>query len=383
MMTIGFRSNARQASLAGMLVLAATLSGWAATAETFTSEHYTLRVVTVADRLDEPWSLAWLPDGRMLVTEKPGNLRIVSSDGTVSDPVGGVPDVADGGQGGLLDVLVDPGFETNRTIYLSYSEPGRGGSGTAVARARLDGDRLSDVQVLFQQLPKSSGGRHFGSRLVMARDGTLFITTGDRGERNRVQDPTINRGQVIRIATDGEIPSDNPFVGRNDTRPEIWSYGHRNPQGAALHPETGALWIHEHGARGGDEVNIPLAGRNYGWPVISYGRHYSGAKIGEGTAKSGMEQPAYYWDPSIAPSGMTFYTGDKFPEWQGNLLVGALKYRLVARLTLDGENVVAEERFLNRLNERIRDVRQGPDGYVYLLTDSGNGRILRLEPVGS
>jgi glucose/arabinose dehydrogenase len=348
--------------------------------ETFESQHYTLRLVTVADGLENPWSLAWLPDGRMLVTEREGRLRIVTADGKVSPPIEGLPEIADGGQGGLLDVIVDPNFETNRTIFFSFSEPGQGGKGTAVARAVLDGNRLSELKILFRQLPKTGGGRHFGSRLVIARDGTLFVTVGERGERERAQDTTVNRGQVIRIDRDGGIPRDNPFVGGNDARPEIWSYGHRNPQGAALHPETGMLWIHEHGARGGDEINIPLAGRNYGWPVIAYGRHYSGGKIGEGTHKPGMEQPIYYWDPSIAPSGMTFYTGDKFPKWRGNLLVGALKYELVARLELDNGSVRGEERLLTDLGERIRDVRQGPDGYVYLLSDSGNGRIMRLEP---
>jgi len=350
-------------------------------AETFDSRDYTLRVVTVAEDLREPWSLAWLPDGRMLVTEKVGRLRIVGSDGAVSPPVNGLPKIGYGGQGGLLDVLVDPRFAENRTIYFSYAESGEGGRGTAVARAMLDGDRLSDLRVIFRQTPKAGGGRHFGGRLAMARDGTLFITVGERGQRERAQDTTVNRGQVIRIHTDGRIPDDNPFVGRDGYRPEIWSYGHRNPQGAALHPETGKLWIHEHGARGGDEINIPLAGRNYGWPVIAYGRHYSGAKIGEGTEKPGMEQPIHYWDPSIAPSGMAFYTGNKFPKWQGNLLVGALKFELVARLELDGERVRDEERILHDLGERIRDVRQGPDGYVYLLTDSSDGRILRVEPV--
>ena len=355
---------------------------WApAAAETYESQHYTLRLVTVADELEQPWSLAWLPDGRMLVTEKVGRLRIVMPDGAISPPVKGLPKVAHGGQGGLLDVIVDPDFVSNRTIYFSYSEPGEGGSGTAVARAVLDDGRLFDLKVLFRQLPKSRGGRHFGSRLVIARDGALFVTVGERGERNRAQDTTINRGQVIRIGTDGRIPEDNPFVGRKGYRPEIWSYGHRNPQGAALHPETGKLWIHEHGAAGGDEINIPLAGHNYGWPVIAYGRHYTGGKIGEGTHKQGMEQPVYYWDPSIAPSGTTFYTGDRFPKWKGNLLVGALKFRLVARLELDGETVRDEERILEDLGERIRDVRQGPDGYLYLLTDSSNGRILRIEPV--
>jgi len=368
--------------LAGFAAVALVLSNTVYAADTYDSEHYTLRVVTVAEDLDEPWSLAWLPDGRMLVTEKPGRLPIVSPDGAVSPAVGGLPTVDDGGQGGLLDVIVDPGFASNRTIYFSYSERGSGGKGTAVASARLTGDRLEEVTVLFRQQPKSGGGRHFGSRLVLARDGTLFVTVGERGERQRAQDTGVNRGQVVRIHTDGRIPADNPFVATDGARPEIWSYGHRNPQGAALHPETGDLWLHEHGARGGDEVNIARPGRNYGWPVIAYGRHYSGAKIGEGRAKPGMEQPVYYWDPSIAPSGMTFYTGDKFPEWKGNLLVGALKFRLVARLVLDGETVVEEERLLQGIGERIRDVRQGPDGYVYLLTDASDGRILRLEPAG-
>lgn len=367
-----------------LLILAAFLAACAGAAdadETYESRHYTLRLVTVADGLEDPWSLAWLPDGRMLVTEREGRLRIVSADGKVSPPVDGLPEIADGGQGGLLDVIVDPNFETSRTIFFSFSEPGQGGKGTAVARAVLEGNRLSDLKILFRQLPKTGGGRHFGSRLVSARDGTLFATVGERGERDRAQDTTVNRGQVIRIHKDGSIPKDNPFVGRKGYRPEIWSFGHRNPQGAALHPETGKLWIHEHGARGGDEINIPLAGRNYGWPVVAYGRHYSGGKIGEGSHKPGMEQPVHYWDPSIAPSGMTFYTGDKFPKWKGNLLVGALKYRLVARLELDGETVGEEERILESLGERIRDIRQGPDGYLYLLNDSGDGKILRLEPV--
>ncbi len=368
-----------------IVVLIAAVFAWAAApaaAETYKSRDYTLRLVTVAEGLDHPWSLAWLPDGRMLVTEKSGRLRTVTPDGQISKPIKGVPDVVDSGQGGLLDVIPDPGFATNRTIYFSYSERGEGGTGTAVARAVLDGDRLKDLTVIFRQVPKSGGGRHFGSRLVIAPDGTLFVTVGERGERERAQDTTINRGQVVRIHTDGRIPKDNPFVGKAGARPEIWSYGHRNPQGAALHPETGALWVHEHGAAGGDEVNIPRPGRNYGWPVIAYGRHYFGGKIGEGTKKQGMEQPVHYWDPSIAPSGMAFYTGDKFPKWRGNLLVGALKFQLLARLTLEGERVVDEERILEPLGERIRDVRQGPDGYVYLLTDADDGRILRLEPAG-
>ncbi|MGI9413812.1 MAG: PQQ-dependent sugar dehydrogenase [Hyphomicrobiales bacterium] len=369
------------AGLAAAVFLAAPAAH--ADAQTIETEHHSLRVVSVADGLDEPWSLAWMPDGRMLVTEKPGRLRVVARDGRLSKPVRGVPKVASAGQGGLLDVILDPAFGTNRKIYFSYSEPGQGGQGTAVASATLDGNRLTGLKVLFRQTPKSGGGRHFGSRLVIARDGTLFITVGDRGQRDRVQNTKINRGQVIRIHTDGRIPDDNPFVGRKGFRPETWSHGHRNPQGAALHPVTGKLWVHEHGPSGGDEVNVVEAGRNYGWPVIGYGRHYSGAKVGVGTSKPGLEQPVHYWDPSIAPSGMAFYTGDKFPKWKGNLLVGALGHQTVVRLVLDGEKVIGEERLLDNLGERIRDVRIGPDGHIYLLTDSADGRILRIEPARS
>jgi glucose/arabinose dehydrogenase len=348
-------------------------------AQTYKSEHYRLRLATVAKGFDHPWSVAFLPDGRMLVTERPGRLRLVTAAGKISAPIKGVPRVYARGQGGLLDVVVDPDFAANRTIYLSYAQPGSRGAGTAVARAVLAGNRLKDLKILFRQFPKTSGGRHFGSRLVIAPDGTLFVTVGERGERRRAQDTTVNRGQIVRIRRDGSIPDDNPFVGKRRARPEIWSYGHRNPQGAALHPSSGKLWTVEHGARGGDEINIPLPGRNYGWPVIAFGQHYSGGRIGEGTHKAGMEQPVYYWDPSIAPSGMAFYTGDRFPAWKGNLFIGALKFRLLARLTLAGEKVVAEERLFSELGERIRDVRQGPDGYLYLLTDSADGRLLRIE----
>ena len=235
--------------------------------------------------------------------------------------------------------------------------------------------------MIFRQTPKAGTSRHFGSRLVIARDGTLFITVGERGQRERAQDPSVNRGQVVHINRDGTIPKDNPFVSKAGYRPEIWSYGHRNPQGAALHPDTGKLWTVEHGARGGDEINVPQPGRNYGWPVIAYGRHYWGGKIGEGTHKAGMEQPIYYWDPSIAPSGMAFYTGDRYPRWKGNVFVGALSFQLLSRLELNGEKVVKEERLFKELSERIRDVRQGPDGYLYMLTDSDDGRLLRIEAV--
>ncbi|MED5618980.1 PQQ-dependent sugar dehydrogenase [Ideonella sp. BN130291] len=339
-----------------------------------------VQVDTVASGLQHPWSLAFLPDGRMLVTERPGRLRIVSADGRVSPPVQGVPPVQAQGQGGLLDVALDPAFATNRTLYLSFAEPGEGGAGTAVARAVLDGAALKDLRVIYRQTPKVGGGNHFGSRLVFGRDGTLFITQGDRfSERERAQDLSVTIGKIVRIRTDGSIPPDNPFVQRKGARPEIWSYGHRNVQGAALDP-NGQLWTAEHGAQGGDEINRPGAGRNHGWPVITYGRDYSGAKIGIGTAAAGMEQPVHYFDPSIAPSGMAFYTGDKFPGWKGDLLVGSLKFTHLARLQLRDGRVVAEMRYLEDLQERIRDVRQGPDGFVYLLTDSADGRLLRLRP---
>jgi glucose/arabinose dehydrogenase len=324
--------------------------------------------------------MAFLDDGRLLVTERPGRLRYITDDGALSAPIQGVPEVFASGQGGLLDVALDPEFKDNQLVYLSYAEADKDGASTAVGRGRLAGSRLEGFEVIFRQMPRASGGRHFGSRLVFAPDGRLFITIGDRGERDRVQDLSIHRGQVIRVEPDGSVPGDNPFVGKDGYRPETWSHGHRNPQGAALHPGTSKLWTVMHGARGGDEINIPEAGRNYGWPVITYGRDYNMLPIGEGTHKEGMEQPVYYWDPSIAPSGMDFYTGDRFPEWRGSLLVGALKSRMLVRLILEGEKVVAEERMLADLGERIRQVRQGPEGYVYLLTDSPDGRLLRLEP---
>ena len=356
-------------------VLAALVAGGACTQSAsqdsiYSSQHHRFRVVTVATGLEHPWGLAFLPDGRMLVTERPGRLRIVERDGRLNAPLAGVPAVYAQGQGGLLDVALAPDFDRTRMIYLSYAERGEGGAGTAAARARLGDNGLENVQLVFRQQPKVSGGAHFGSRLVFTSDGYVFITTGDRQRREFVQDLNRQQGKVIRVRISGAVPGE----------PEIWSYGHRNLQGAALHPETGQLWTVEHGARGGDEVNAPRQGRNYGWPVITYGRDYSGVRIGEGTAKEGMEQPIHYWDPSIAPSGMLFYTGDRFPQWNGNLFVGALGHQLLSRLELDGEKVTREERLLREVNTRIRDVRQGPDGLIYLLTDEGDGRILRLEP---
>jgi glucose/arabinose dehydrogenase len=345
-----------------------------------------LGVVTVAKGLENPWGIAFLPDGRMLVTERPGRLRLVSPDGTLGAPVEGVPKVDARGQGGLLDVVLDPSFAANRRVYLSYSEPGTGGdagkNGTAVARGRLDGNRLADVAVIFRQKDKHAGTAHFGSRLVFDRSGRLFVTLGDRfARRDDAQNLGTHFGKTIRIEPDGRVPDDNPFVKTAGALPEIWSYGHRNMQGAALHPTSGELWTHEHGPQGGDEVNVDLAGRNYGWPVITYGAEYgSGQKIGEGTTKPGIEAPVTYWVPSIAPSGMAFLTSDRYPGWKGSLFVGALRGKVLVRLELDGRKVVREERLLADLDERLRDVRQGPDGWLYLLTDNDDGRILRLTP---
>lgn len=338
-------------------------------------------VTPVATGLQHPWGLAFLPDGRMLVTERPGRLRYVSPDGKLSEPVAGVPAVHAVNQGGLLDVALDPGFASNATIYLSFAERGEGDeNGTAVARARLDGMQLVDVTVIYRQQPKFASGHHFGSRLVFAKDGTLFVTQGDRNKlREGVQDLSTDIGKVVRIRTDGKVPADNPFVGRVGARPEIWSYGHRNIQGAALHPASGELWTHEHGPRGGDEINVTRAGLNYGWPVITYGREYHGPAIGEGTAKAGMEQPLHYWVPSIGPSGMAFHDGNGYPQWKGQLFVGALASKQLVRLELDsGGGVRAEERIA--IGERVRDVRVGPDGALYLLTDEDPGRLLRVVP---
>ena len=359
-------------------LLPATMAG-IATAQEMRTERAILKVVTLAQGLDHPWGLAFLPDGRLLVTERAGRMRIIERDGKVGTPLANVPAVVAQGQGGLLDVLLDRQFATNRTLYFSYAEAGAHGVGTSVARARLGAAGLEDLRVIFRQSPKVRGGLHFGSRIVQARDGNLFVTLGERYQRELAQELGNHLGKLVRIRPDGQVPPDNPFVGRAGALAEIWSYGHRNVQGAALHPGTGDLWTVEHGAQGGDEINRPLAGRNHGWPVITYGRDYSGAGIGEGTAKAGMEQPLYYWDPSIAPSGLAFYDGDAIPGWKGSLLVGSLKFRLLSRLELDGNRVVREERLLQSLGERIRDVRVGPDGLVYLLTDSSDGRVLRLE----
>jgi len=343
-----------------------------------------LLVDTIARGLDHPWGLEFLPDGRMIVTERRGRVRIVDRTGRVSAPLTGVPAVYNRGQGGLLDVALDPAFAVNRVIYLSFAQPGPNGTaGTAVVRARLDPGEaaLDSVRVIYQQQPQVKGGNHFGSRIVFGPDSTMWITQGERFDyRSQAQDLSSDLGKIVRINRDGSVPSDNPFVNRTGVHPEIWSYGHRNVQAAAMDPATGQLWTVEHGAMGGDELNHPEAGKNYGWPVISYGRNYNGSAIGEGTVKSGMEQPVYYWDPVIAPSGMLFYTGDKFPAWKGSIFVGGLASEALVRLALSGNVVATEERYLHELRERIRDVRQGDDGYIYLITDNDNGLILRVRP---
>ena len=340
-----------------------------------------VRVEQVTAQLQNPWSLAFLPDGRMLVSERAGRLRYVDASGAVSAPLTGVPAVRTDGQGGLLDVIAGPDFASDRMIYFSYSEPVGADQGrTAVARAELGETGIDKLQVVFRQSPPLGATLHYGSRLVFDRAGYLFVTLGERGEGDRAQDLTTTQGKVVRILPNGDIPSDNPEFAQPDALPGIWSYGHRNPQGAALNPVSGELWISEHGPRGGDEINRIVAGRNYGWPRITYGRDYdTGLPLGEGTTSPDVEPPLHYWVPvSVAPAGMAFYTGDKLPGWQGSLLVGTLAGTMLARLSVDGAAVVAETRYLASLGERIRDIRQGPDGYPYLLTDSG--RLLRVVP---
>ncbi|MEH2529401.1 glucose/arabinose dehydrogenase [Bradyrhizobium sp. AZCC 1588] len=349
----------------------------------FDSSAGELEVRTIARGLVNPWALAFLPNGTMLVTERPGRMRLVSAEGQVSPPLKGVPDVWASGQGGLHDVVTDKSFAQNRTIYFCYAERTAGGGHTTAARAKLSDDngRLDEVKIIFRQQGPLSSGNHYGCRIAQADDGNLFVALGDHfTHRDQAQNLGNHLGKLIRIAPDGSVPPGNPFAGRTDAKPEIWSYGHRNVQALAINPASGEPWEIEHGPRGGDEVNVVGKGKNYGWPVIGYGIDYSGAKIHQSTAKDGMEQPLKYWVPSIAPSGMAFYTGKLFPKWNGSLFTGALRSAMLVRLTLNGNTVTSEERLLQNLHERIRDVRQGPDGALWLLTDSSNGRVLRVAP---
>jgi glucose/arabinose dehydrogenase len=342
-----------------------------------------LKTVSVARGLASPWAVAFLPDGRYLVTERAGRMRIVERDGRLGEALAGLPAVDVGGQCGLLDVVLDPKFADNAWVYWSYAEAGEGGNGTAVARGKLQGNRLGEVQVIFRQMPKVSSQLHCGSRLVFARDGRLFVVLGDRFSRKDDAQKLDNHlGKVVRIEADGKVPADNPFVSTAGAKPEIWSLGHRNMQGAALHPGTGELWATEHGPQGGDELNVVLAGKNYGWPLLTYGRNYGlGTRIGDEGPKAGFEQPLKHWLPvSVAPSGLAFLTSDRYPGWKGNLFIGTLRSQSLIRLQLDGRQVLQEEELLTGLRARIRDVRHGPDGYLYVVTDSADGQLLRLMP---
>ena len=377
------------ASLSAAIVVLATLviaTGTRGQSASFQSSAGQLDVETVAGGLVHPWGLAFLPDGRMLVTERPGRMRIVTRDGQLSAPLTGVPDVWATGQGGLLDVVLDKTFAENSTIYFCFAERASGGGRTAVARAKLidaNPAKLEDVKVIFRQDGPLSTGNHYGCRIAQAPDGNLFVAMGEHFfTRDEAQNLTNHLGKIVRIAPDGSVPKDNPFIGRDGAKPEIWSYGHRNPQSLAFNPASGVLWEIEHGPKGGDEVNIIGKGKNYGWPVIGYGIDYNGTKIHDSNSKDGMEQPIKYWVPSISPSGMAFYNGALFPKWKGSLFTGALAGQMLVRLSLDGDKVTGEERLLQNLNERIRDVRQGPDGAVWLLTDNSAGRILRVSPTG-
>jgi len=381
-------------TLAAIVSVAASLLAFSAHAQ---GPAQPVRPETVATGLDHPWAVAFLPGGRFLVTERPGRMRVVQPDGRLGAPIAGLPRIDAGGQGGLLDVLLDADFASNRSLYFCFSEPATKGSGnsTALARATLSADqaRLDDVRIIFSQKPKFASSAHFGCRIVESRspgangrpDGKLFLTLGERfSRRDDAQKLDNHHGKIVRINKDGSVPPDNPFVGKAGVLPEIWSYGHRNPQGATLTPD-GIFWIHEHGPQGGDEINLPRAGANYGWPVITYGENYGGGRIGDGlTAKAGMEQPLHYWVPSIAPSGMAFLSSDRYGKgWRGNLFVGSLKFSYLDRIELSepfGGKVLRESRLLVDVGERIRDVRQGPDGLLYVLTDSRNGKLMRLLP---
>ncbi len=376
----------RRLTLILMLLTLSSIGSQAASE--FTSDRHNFNVEVIVEGLDHPWGMAFLPGGDLLITERSGSLRRVHEGKLVEQPISGLPDIQAIDQGGLLGIALHPQFASNRIVYLSYSGGSSGDYGTEVVRGTLDEMSLKDTQIIFKALPKQEGGYHFGSRLQFAADGTLLITLGDRGARpsqgrsQTAQQLSTHSGSLIRVNDDGSVPADNPFVNQGGVRPEIYSYGHRNMQGIAIHPQSQSIWTHEHGPQGGDEINIHSPGANYGWPVITYGVNYViGTSIGTGTHQAGMEQPIYKWDPSIAPSGMLFYTADRFPQWQGNLFVGSLKFGLLLRLNLDGDRVTSEERLLNNRFGRIRDVIQGPDGNIWLLTDDNDGKLLRISPV--
>ena len=347
------------------------------------SKQGEVRVATIASGLEHPWSVALLPDDAFLVTERPGRLRRISADGTLSKPLSGVPEVFAEGQGGLLDVTLAPDFATSKRVYLSYAEPGEGGTaGTAVATATLGSNALENVKVIYRQQPKLEGPNHFGSRIVFDGAGHVFISQGDRNDRPTAQKLDMLQGKLVRLNLDGSVPKDNPFVGRKDARPEIWSYGHRNMQGMAIDPRTGKVWVNEHGPRGGDEINIPQAGKNYGWPLVTHGINYSGLPIPEavGTSREGLEPPHHVWAKSPALSGMAFLVDQPASNWNNSLFLGALSDGSLIRLSLDGDRITGEERLLKELGARIRDVRVGGDGSVYVLTDEADGKLLRLTP---
>ena len=372
----------RKIALAASMALILAAPAFAAAPSSPQPQHEAdpFKLTTVAKGLVNPWGLALLPDGRYLVTERPGRMRIVAKDGTLGEPLAGVPEVLARGQGGLLDITLSPKFSEDKLVYFSFAEPGEGGAGTAVARGKLTDKALENVQVIWRQTPKVNSPNHWGSRIVFRPDGTLFVTLGDRfNQRPLVQDLSTTVGKLVRINADGSIPKDNPFVNKAGAKGEIWSYGHRSVQAATLDPKTNQIWTVEHGARGGDELNNPQAGKNYGWPVITYGIDYNGSKIGEGTEKEGMEQPAYYWDPVIAPSGAVFYTGDAFPDWKGDLFVGSMQPGGLVRLKLENGKVTKETRYIGNPKQRVRDVQQGSDGLLYIITDSPNGEIIRLD----
>jgi len=383
-----FKTIARSGATALICFLTVAPGSALALSKTIATETGPVTVETVADGLNRPWGMEFLPDGRMLVTERVGTLRLVSPDGSVSEPVSGVPEVAARGQGGLLDVALDPDFAINKLIYLSYAETGEGGAGTAVARGRLEGDELQDLKVIFQQTPKAEGPNHFGGRLAFAPDGTLFVTLGDRFEFDPAQDLSSHLGKIVRINPDGSVPQGNPFIGQKDAQPEIWSFGHRNVESAAIDPKTGKLWTLEFGPKGGDELNRPAPGENYGWPLISWGKHYDGTDIPDPPTRPEFADAVRHWTPVISPSGATFYTAEPvpgwtaktIPAWTGDLLVGGLSSQSIIRLSIDGETLTGEERIL--VGVRIRDVIQGPDGAVYALTDENDGKILRLTADG-